>query len=476
MVKNIKEFHDLLAKKKITITSLVSSYLENIKNKNTDINAVLEVFDDALDFAKKYDQELDGKTEDEIKTILSTKKLFGAPVILKDNILIKGKTSSASSKILENYISTYDSTVTKKLRDAGVIFIGRANMDEFAMGGSTENSAFGVTKNPLNIEYVAGGSSGGSAASVSGDMCLFSLGSDTGGSIRQPAAYNGVYGLKPTYGSVSRHGLMAMASSFDVIGPFTKDVDDMELVFDVIKGDDDLDSTTHNIKDKDLNKKLTVGVPREFIFTDGVSDDVKKSIDETIEKLKSKGINVVDVSIPLLKESLALYYILVPAEVSSNMARYDGVRYGKHIDSKDGIDDYLQTRGQLLGSEVKRRIILGTYILSAGYHDAYYKKALILRERLTKDIEDKFKTIDAILLPTTPDTAFKIGEKIDDPLSLYLADMFTVTANLVGIPALSIPYKNSDGDFGTKNNMPIGLQFMSSKDNEDILFSIAKML
>ncbi len=476
MVKNIEEFHKLLIDKKITVTALVEYYLENIKNKNTEINAVLEVFNDALDFAKKSDQELEGKSKDEIIKILSEKKLFGVPMIFKDNILIKDKISSASSKILENYIATYDSTVTKRLRDAGVIFLGRANMDEFAMGGSTENSAFGVTKNPLNTDYVAGGSSGGSAASVSGDMCLVSLGSDTGGSIRQPASYNGIYGLKPTYGSVSRHGLMAMASSFDVIGPFAKDIQDIEKVFDIIKGQDDLDSTTHIYLSPIKKDKIKVGVPNEFIFTEGVSEEVKNSIKNTIENLKQKGVEVVDISIPLLKEALALYYILVPAEVSSNMARYDGIRYGKNITTSNGIEDYLQTRGQLLGSEVKRRIILGTYILSAGYHDAYYKKALILRERLTQDIKEKFKDIDVILTPTTPDTAFKIGDKISDPLTLYLADIFTVSANLVGMPAISVPYKNEKVENGTENNMPLGLQFMANTDDENVLFSIAKML
>jgi len=307
-------------------------------------------------------------------------------------------------------------------------------------------------------------------------MCLVSLGSDTGGSIRQPASYNGVYGLKPTYGSVSRHGLMAMASSFDVIGPFAKDIQDVEKVFEIIKGQDDLDSTTHAILPLMSKDKIKVGVPREFIFTDGVSDEAKKSIENTITKLEENGVEVVDISIPLLKESLALYYILVPAEVSSNMARYDGVRYGKNIETKDGIEDYLQTRGQLLGAEVKRRIILGTYILSAGYHDAYYKKALILRERLTKDIKDKFKDIDLILTPTTPDTSFKIGEKISDPLTLYLADIFTVTANLVGMPAISIPYKDEQGNTGTSNGLPLGLQFLANTDDEGVLFSIAKML
>lgn len=477
MVKNINEFHTLLIDKKITITDLVNHYLENIKNKNTEINAYREVFDDALSIAKEYDKQLENKTSDEIKEFLKTKKLFGVPVAVKDNILIKGKRAGASSKVLENYIASYDSTVAKRLRDQGVIFLGRTNMDEFAMGGSTENSAYGVTKNPLNLEYVAGGSSGGSAAVISADMSLVSLGSDTGGSIRQPAAYNGIYALKPTYGSVSRHGLMAMASSFDVIGPFAKDIDDARKVFDVIKGIDELDSTTHDVSIVVPAKdKLRVGIPREFIFTDGVSDEVKKSIENTIEKLKQKGVEVIDVSIPLMKEGLALYYILVPAEVSSNMARYDGVRYGNSVDTKNGIEDYLQTRGQLLGPEVKRRIILGTYILSAGYHDAYYKKAIILRDRLMKDVREKLKDVDVILTPTTPDTAFKMGEKITDPLSLYLADIFTVTANLVGMPAISVPYKDNEGKNGTANDLPLGIQFMADVDKEDTLFSIAKML
>ncbi len=476
MIKNIQEFHSQLIDKKITVTELVSYYLKNIEEKNKDLNIYLEVFEDVLENAKKCDTELENKTNEEIAKFLETKKLFGVPVAVKDNILIKGKVASAASKSLENYIASYDATVIIKMREAGAIFLGRANMDEFAMGGSTENSAYGVTKNPLNKDYVAGGSSGGSAAAISADMALIALGSDTGGSIRQPASYNGVTGFKPSYGSVSRHGLMAMASSFDVIGPFAKDFDDVQKVFDVIKGVDQLDSTTHVQLEPMSKSKLKVGIPNEFIFTEGVSDEVKESIKDITDRLKEKGVEVVDISIPLLKESLALYYILVPAEVSSNMARYDGIRYGNAISTSNGIEDYLQTRGQLLGPEVKRRIILGTYILSAGYHDAYYKKALILRERLTQDIKEKFKDIDLILTPTTPDTAFKIGEKVTDPLTLYLADIFTVTANLVGMPAISIPYKNTDSESGTENKMPLGLQFMSNTDDENVLFSIAKML
>ncbi|MBC7981772.1 Asp-tRNA(Asn)/Glu-tRNA(Gln) amidotransferase subunit GatA [Candidatus Parcubacteria bacterium] len=476
MIQNIQEFHSQLADKKITITELVQYYLANIEKKNKDLNIYLEVFEDALEIAKQYDAELENKTSEEITKLLETKKLFGVPTAVKDNILIKGKIASASSKSLENYVATYDATVIVKLREAGAIFLGRVNMDEFAMGGSTENSAYGVTKNPLNEEYVAGGSSGGSAAVISADMVLIALGSDTGGSIRQPAAYNGVAGLKPTYGSVSRHGLMAMASSFDVIGPFAKNIDDVQKVFEIIKGQDELDSTTHDEMQPMTKNKIKVGVPNEFIFTEGVSEEVKESIKDAIEKLRAQGVEVVDISIPLLKEALALYYILVPAEVSSNMARYDGIRYGAAISTNNGIEDYLQTRGQLLGPEVKRRIILGTYILSAGYHDAYYKKALILRERLTQDVKDKFKDVDVILTPTTPDTAFKIGEKVTDPLTLYLADIFTVTANLVGMPAISVPYKNDKGETGTENKMPLGLQFMSNTDDENVLFSLAKMV
>ena len=476
MIQNIQEFHSQLADKKITITELVSYYLKNIEKKNKDLNIYLEVFDDALEIAKQYDAEIENKSSDEIKVFLETKKLFGVPVAIKDNILIKGKIASASSKSLEKYVASYDATVIVKLRDAGAIFLGRVNMDEFAMGGSTENSGFGVTKNPLNEEYVAGGSSGGSAAAISADMALITLGSDTGGSIRQPAAYNGVVGLKPTYGSVSRHGLMAMASSFDVVGPFAKDIDDVKKVFEIIKGQDELDSTTHDEMQPMTKNKIKVGVPNEFIFTEGVSEEVKESIKDVTEKLRAQGVEVVDISIPLLKEALALYYILVPAEVSSNMARYDGVRYGAAVSTNNGIEDYLQTRGQLLGPEVKRRVILGTYILSAGYHDAYYKKALILREKLTQDVKEKFKDVDVILTPTTPDTAFKIGEKVTDPLTLYLADIFTVTANLVGMPAISVPYMTDKGETGTENKMPLGLQFMANTDDENVLFSIAKML
>ncbi len=306
--------------------------------------------------------------------------------------------------------------------------------------------------------------------------CLFALGSDTGGSIRQPSAYCGVVGLKPTYGSVSRHGLMAMASSFDVIGPITKNIEDAELVFDVIRGVDILDSTSHTTKgftaaDTVSRAGLKVGIPREFIFTDGVSAEVKKSVEDVIELLKGKGVEIVDISIPLLQKALALYYILVPAEVSSNMARFDGVRYGAKVDRADLLGDYMSTRGSLLGKEVRKRIMLGTYILSAGYHDAYYRKASLLRDQLSADVRNTLSQVDAILTPTAPDTAFRIGEKVNDPVSLYLADIFTVTANLAGVPAISVPAKTK-----TASGLPLGIQFMSSVDKEDILFALGKMI
>lgn len=473
---SIVDFHTMLVDGKTTIAAVVKAYLDIVTLRNKDVNAYLEVFNDAISVAQKLDAQLEGKSKAEIEALLRKHRLFGVPFALKDNIMMAGKKAGAASKILENYVSSYDATVICKLRDAGAICLGRVNMDEFAMGGSTENSAYGVTHNPLNLEYVAGGSSGGSAAAVAMKGCLFALGSDTGGSIRQPSAYCGVVGLKPTYGSVSRHGLMAMASSFDVIGPITKNVEDAELIFDVIRGRDVLDSTTHETKGFSITETLPhagmkVGVPREFIFTDGVSAEVQKSIEDTIENLKSKGVEIVDISIPLLDKALALYYILVPAEVSSNMARFDGIRYGSKVDGRDLLGDYMNTRGQLLGKEVKKRIMLGTYILSAGYHDAYYRKANVLREQLTADIKKVLGTVDAILTPTAPDAAFKIGEKSGDSLSLYLADIFTVTANLAGIPAISIPAKTM-----TSAHLPLGIQLMSNSDREDILFALGKMI
>lgn len=484
---SIIDFHASLADRKCSVEEVVKTYLGIIDLKNSDTNTYLETYrDEALIQAKKCDEILVGKTKSEIESYIWKHKLFGVPFAIKDNICMKGKKVGAASKVLENYTASYTATALQKVLDAGAICLGRVNMDEFAMGGSTENSAYGPTKNPLNLGYVSGGSSGGSAAAVAMEGCLFALGSDTGGSIRQPSSYCGVIGLKPTYGSVSRHGLIAMASSFDVIGPIAKNVEDTEAVFEVLKGVDSLDSTSHFTKSIEAHETLPrhgmkVGIPREFIFTDGVSKEVQDSIQKTIEKLESKGVKIVDISVPLLKHALALYYVLVPAEVSSNMARFDGVRYGVQVEGKDLLETYMKTRGELLGAEVKRRIMLGTYILSAGYHDAYYKKAMKLREELTADLRNVLQDVDAVLTPTTPDTAFKIGEKNTDPLTLYLADIFTVTANLVAMPAISVPYIESrdvegNPNFGTINALPLGIQFMADIDKEVNLFALGKMI
>lgn len=486
---SIIDFHESLMTRKCTVTEVVTLYLSIIDLKNKDNNAYLEVYkEEALAKAHACDELMAGKTREEMQSYLWKHKMFGVPFAIKDNICIKGKKVTASSKILENYEASYTATAVQKLIDAGAICLGRVNMDEFAMGGSTENSAFGVTKNPKYLEYVSGGSSGGSAAAVAMDGCLFALGSDTGGSVRQPASFCGVIGLKPTYGSVSRHGLIAMASSFDVIGVLAKNVEDTEAVFEAMKGVDPLDSTTHKTRVVEAHETLPrhdmrVGIPREFIFTEGVSEEVQQSMKLTIEKLERKGVKIVDISVPLLKQALAMYYILVPAEVSSNMARFDGVRYGAQASGAQGtlLENYMQTRGDFLGTEVKRRIMLGTYILSEGYHDAYYKKAMALREELTKDLYRVFADVDAIMTPTTPDTAFKIGEKNTDPLSLYLADIFTVTANLAGLPAISVPCiksvnEHGDPEYGTKNGLPLGIQFMSNVDREIDLFAFGKMI
>lgn len=489
---SIIDFHESLLTRKCTVEEVVRLYVQIIELKNKDNNAYLEVYaEEAIAAAQACDAIIAEKTREQLEGYIWKHKMFGVPFAIKDNICIKGKKATASSKILENYTASYTATAVEKLLHAGAICLGRVNMDEFAMGGSTENSAYGVTKNPKYLEYVSGGSSGGSAAAVAMDSCLFALGSDTGGSIRQPASFCGVIGLKPTYGSVSRHGLMAMASSFDVIGVIAKNVEDTEAVFEVMKGVDVLDSTTHITKVVEAHETLPrhgmkVGIPREFIFTEGVSQEVQNSISATIEKLEQKGVQIVDISVPLMKQSLALYYILVPAEVSSNMARFDGVRYGEQSkDTKDSkgtlIETYMNTRGEFLGKEVKRRIMLGTYILSEGYHDAYYKKAMTLREELTKDLHKVFEGVDTIIIPTTPDTAFKIGEKHTDPLTLYLADIFTVTANLAGLPAISVPYikkvdESGNPDYATANGLPLGIQFLANTDRETDLFALGKMI
>jgi aspartyl-tRNA(Asn)/glutamyl-tRNA(Gln) amidotransferase subunit A len=460
----IRKAHEAMVSGEYTAVDLASAYLDNIKNKDGEIHAYLEVFSDVLEQAREADKRI--KNKDNV-TLLT-----GIPVAVKDNILIKGRIASSASKMLENYHATYDATVIKKLKEAGAVFLGRTNMDEFAMGGSTENSAFGVTHNPHDLGRVAGGSSGGSAAAVSADMALIALGSDTGGSIRQPASFCGLVGLKPTYGAVSRYGVMAMGSSFDQIGPFAKSADDAQILFDFIAGLDVMDSTSiENVKSKNQNGKLKIGIPKEAMKTDGLNKDVLNNFEQVIRKLKEAGHEIKEISLPNIKYSLAVYYTLIPAEVSSNLARFDGVRYGLHVDGQNSVDDYFKTKASGFGPEVKRRIILGTYILSSGYYDAYYNKANIVRDLIRADYDKAFAEVDVIITPTTPDAAFKIGEKINDPLQLYLEDIFTVPANLAGLPALSVPcgVKMVEG-----KELPLGLQLMARAGGESTLFTVAK--
>ncbi len=461
----IKKAHESLLKGEYSSVDLAKAYLDSIKEQDKNLHAYLEVYEDVLEQAKVADQMLK-KGEGTILT--------GIPLAVKDNILIKGKTASSASKILENYKATYDATVIERLKKEGVVFIGRTNMDEFAMGGSTENSAYGPTKNPYDLERVPGGSSGGSAAAVASNEALVALGSDTGGSIRQPASFCGIVGLKPTYGVVSRYGLMAMGSSLDQIGTFGKTVEDAEILFNAIAGHDDMDSTSLNSsksKVETTKNKLKIGVPRDFLNMGGIDKEVVKNFEESLLKLEKEGHEIIDIKLPNLKYSLAVYYVIVPAEVSSNMARYDGMRYGKRISGETGIEDYFLSRESGIGREVKRRIILGTYVLSSGYYDAYYNKANVVREIIKEDYKKAFENVDIIATPTTPGVAFKIGEKADDPLQMYLEDIFTVPINLAGVPAISVPsgVKNIDGKI-----LPMGIQFIADHEREDLLFKIGK--
>ena len=468
----ITKAHEALVRGDFTVRELAQAYLDVIAKKDggpNGIHAYLEVYNDVMaqaDAAQKLVRK-------------GGNVLAGIPIALKDNILIEGRRVGSASKILENYVAPYDATAITKLKQAGVVFLGRANMDEFAMGGSTENSAYGVTRNPRDLSRVAGGSSGGSVAAVAGDMALASLGSDTGGSVRQPASFCGVVGLKPTYGSISRHGLMAMGSSLDIIGPVTKTVQDAEILFNVLKGKDRYDSTSIDTAPAAAagasKAPKTIGVPRHFLKGDGIDATVMKVFEESIARFKALGYTIKDIKLPNIEYSLAVYYVLMPAEVSTNLSRFDGIKYGLHVEGKDLIEDYFLSRGQGFGPEARRRIMLGAYVLSSGYYDAYYNKATAVRELLRADFAAAFSPegygVDAILTPTAPAPAFKIGEKASDPVAMYLEDIFTVTANLVGVPAISIPagVKEVSGI-----ELPIGIQLTAAHGHEDILFTLGK--
>ena len=458
----ISKAHQLLIDQKIKVKDLVDVYLGEIKEKNKDINAYLEIYNNLDEQIEKAQELIDSG---------GATLLTGIPIAIKDNILYKGQIASASSLILENYVATYDSFVVERLKDEGVIFLGRTNMDEFAMGSSTETSAFGVTKNPHDISRVPGGSSGGSASAVAGDMALVALGTETCGSVRQPASFCGLVGLKPSYGAVSRSGIIAMGSSLDQVGPMAKTVEEVEIVFRAISKYDKKDSTSIPEEKRDIEKKplkKKIGIPREFLESGGIDKAVLNNFEETCQKLKSLGYEIVDISLPILKYSLAVYYIIMPAEVSSNLARYDGIRYGLSIDADNLFDVYAKSRASGFGKEARRRILLGTYVLSHGYYDAYYNTAIKVRKMIKDEINKAFLDIDAFITPTVPFLPFKLGEKLNDPVSMYLCDIFSAPANLANIPAITIPSGK------TNEGLPFGVQITAPFLREDVLFQIGK--
>ena len=474
----IRDLHTKLVAGEVTAVGLAERYLQAIEKREPEIGAFLTVFgEEALHSAKLVDEQLKrGETID---------LLAGIPGAIKDNICMTGVRTTAGSKILDNYIAPYDATVVKKLKAKGVVIVGKTNMDEFAMGSSTESSAYQKTRNPIDTERVPGGSSGGSAAAVAAGEAVWSLGSDTGGSIRQPAAFCGVIGLKPTYGRVSRSGLIAMASSLDQIGPFGTSVEDVAIVFSRIAGADPLDATTAESGNGKLFeeyltgdiKGLRIGVPKEY-FSEQLDSRVRKATLAALERFKSLGATVTEISLPHSTSALPVYYILMPSEVSSNLARFDGIKYGLSInDQKDSaketgalLETYLDTRRHGFGREVKRRIMLGTYTLSAGYYDAYYKKAQKVRALIRQDFETAFQAVDVIFSPTTPEAAFRFGEKTDDPLRMYLSDIYTVTANLAGVPAISFPIGHIEE---AGKQLPVGGQLMGKWFDEETLLRAA---
>jgi len=464
----ITQAHQGLEKKEFSALELCKAYLDKIREKDREIFAFLTInTEKALSQAKKIDN------------LISTGKklpiLAGIPTAIKDNILVEGIKCTAGSKILENYIAPYDATVIKKLKEESCLILGKTNLDEFAMGSSTENSAFGPTHNPHDLTRVPGGSSGGSAAAVAANECVYALGSDTGGSIRLPASFCGVVGLKPTYGAVSRYGLIAFASSLDQIGPITKTVKDCKIVFETIKGRDEMDSTSVELsqkpktKNEKLNlKEIKIGIPKEY-FIKGIDGEVKKVIEATIKKYQEMGAKIEEVSLPHTEYALPAYYIISPSEASANLSRYDGIKYGYSAkEAKDLMEIYLKSKGEGFGQEVRRRIMLGTYSLSAGYYEAYYLRAQKTRTLVKNDFEKVFEKVDCLLTPTSPFVAFKIGEKIEDPLSMYLVDVYTVSINLAGLPALSLPC-------GKAGHLPVGLQIIGKPFEESKILEIGEI-
>ncbi len=469
----IKDIRQGLQNKEFSAKEIALAFLNNIEKKNRDLRAYLTISKDlALTQANNIDKKIAANE--------NLPPLAGIPLAIKDNILVEGETCTAASKVLENYTASYDATVVKKLKESGAVILGKTNLDEFAMGSSTENSAFGPTRNPYDKERVPGGSSGGSAAAVAAGLAVGALGSHTGGSIRLPASFCGVVGLKPTYGAVSRFGLIAMASSLDQIGPFARTVQDAKAIFDVIKGTDPLDSTSvepeiQNSKFKIQN--LKIGVPKEY-FIKGLNPEVEKRIQEAISYYEKQGAKIEQISLPHTKYALPAYYIIMPCEVSANLARYDGIKYGKSkfqnlhdkedpkFQTQNLLDVYLETRREYLGPEVKRRIMVGTFALSSGYYDAYYLRAQKVRTKIKEDFDQAFQEVDLILTPIAPNTAFKIGERISDPVQMYLSDIFTVSVNLAALPAISVPA-------GIAAGLPVGFQLIAPAFQEELLLKTA---
>lgn len=464
--KSAHELSEMLRNKKCSAVELTESVFKRISDVEEKVDAYLTICKDtALEDAKKIDEKL-SKGE-------NLHPLAGIPIGIKDNISTKGIKTTCASKMLGEYVPPFDASVMNKIKGADMVITGKLNMDEFAMGSSTENSYFKTTKNPYDLSRIPGGSSGGSAAAVAAGEAVVSLGSDTGGSIRQPAAYCGVVGLKPTYGSVSRYGLVAFASSLDQIGPIGRNVTDVAMLQSLICGHDKMDATSKNIEYPDYTKSLSsnikglkIGIPKEY-FGKGIDASVKTSVMNAVKELENNGAVVKEISLPSTDYAINAYYILSSAEASSNLARFDGVKYGYRAENYDGlVDMYEKTRSEGFGDEVKRRIMLGTFVLSSGYYDAYYKKAKLLQKKISDEFNGAFSDVDIIATPTTPSVAFKIGENIGDPIKMYATDICTVTINIAGLPAVSLPC-------GKDNGMPVGMQFIANKFNEQTLLNAA---
>ena len=458
------EIEEMIKNKKITSTEVVEYFLKRIESIDGKIGAIATV---TTERARRTSKAVDTENTDGLE-------LAGVPIIIKDNIVSHGDITSSASKILRNYKGTYDATVVRKLEENMIPILGKANMDEFAMGSSNENSSIKNVSNPWDLDKIPGGSSGGSAAAVAAMEIPISLGSDTGGSIRQPASLTGIYGIKPTYGRVSRYGLMSFGSSLDQIGAMARSTKDLAKVMKVISGSDEKDPTTAEVEVPDYVKLLAkdikglkVGLPKEY-FTEELNDDVRKIVQETIETLEKLGAEVKEVSLPYTKYAISTYYIISSAEAASNLSKYDGVRYGIREDNSSVEEMYVQSRTKGFGAEVKRRIMIGNYVLSSGFYDAYYKKASQVRRLIREDFERVFKDVDILLTPTSPTTAFKKGEKVSDPMQMYLADIYTVSVSMAGLPAMSLPAGFIDG-------LPVGVQLIGNYFREDLLFNVSHM-